>query len=122
MDGKVCMEDAPAKPSPEPVLMALKKLNVKRALMIGDTPDDIRAASGAGVVGIGVSLLFSSLLLTLSFLCDCFFDCKKILSPGDKKSPDMVKIKGSLVGAGAARVIDNVSELLSICARASKKI
>ncbi len=49
------MDDAPAKPSPEPVLLALKKLNVTRALMVGDTPDDIRAATGAGVVGIGVS-------------------------------------------------------------------
>jgi histidinol-phosphate aminotransferase len=92
----ICMEDAPAKPSPEPVKMVLDKLGVKRALMVGDTPDDIRAAVGAGVVGIG------------------------ILSPGDKKSPDSVKIRGALVGAGAARVIENVSELLAITSRASQ--
>jgi histidinol-phosphate aminotransferase len=90
----VCMEDAPAKPSPEPVLLALKKLGVERALMIGDTPDDIRAAVGAGIVGIG------------------------ILSPGDKKRADSIKIWSALVGAGAARVIDTVSELLVISARA----
>lgn len=91
----ICMEDAPAKPSPEPVQLALKKLGVTRALMIGDTPDDIKAAVGAGVIGIG------------------------ILSPGDRKGEDSVKIRGALVGAGAARIIDNVSELLAIAARAS---
>lgn len=62
---KVCMEDAPAKPSPEPVLMAMKKLGVERALMIGDTPDDIRAAVGAGIVGVGVSLFLLNTLLSL---------------------------------------------------------
>ena len=50
------MEDAPAKPSPEPVQLALTSLGVTRALMVGDTPDDIKAAVGAGVVGIGVSI------------------------------------------------------------------
>jgi HAD superfamily phosphatase len=93
----ICMEDAPAKPSPEPVLLAMKHLKVRRALMVGDTPDDIKAAVGAGVVGIG------------------------ILSPGDKKSPDSAKTRGALVGSGAARVIDNISELLHICARAPPK-
>lgn len=38
--------------------MAMKKLGVERALMIGDTPDDIRAAVGAGIVGVGVSSFF----------------------------------------------------------------
>jgi HAD superfamily hydrolase (TIGR01548 family) len=89
----VCMEDAPAKPSPEPVLLVLKKLGVERAIMIGDTPDVVMAAVGAGIIGVG------------------------ILSPGDKKGHDSVKIRGALVGAGAARVIDTVSELLDICAR-----
>lgn len=93
----ICMEDAPAKPSPEPVLLALKQLGVKRALMIGDTPDDVKAAVGAGVIGIG------------------------ILAPGDRGSPDAAKTRAALVGAGAARVIDYISELLSICARATKQ-
>ncbi len=50
----VCMEDAPAKPSPEPVRAAMKALGVDRAWMIGDTPDDIMAARTARVVPIGV--------------------------------------------------------------------
>lgn len=49
----VCMEDAPAKPSPEPVRLALERLAVGRAWMVGDTPDDIRAARAAGVVPWG---------------------------------------------------------------------
>jgi len=50
----VAMEDAPAKPSPAPVRSALDQLGVERAWMIGDTPDDLRAARGAGVLPIGV--------------------------------------------------------------------
>lgn len=51
----ICMEDAPAKPSAEPVLGALAALGIERAWMIGDTPDDIVAARAAGVVPIGVN-------------------------------------------------------------------
>ena len=50
----VCMEDAPAKPSPAPVRMALERLGVGAAWMVGDTPDDVVAAQRAGVVPIGV--------------------------------------------------------------------
>jgi phosphoglycolate phosphatase-like HAD superfamily hydrolase len=50
----VCMEDAPLKPDPAPVRLALKALGVSRAWMLGDTPDDIRAARGAGVVPLGI--------------------------------------------------------------------
>ena len=50
----VCMEDAPAKPDPAPVLLALRRLGVAKAWMLGDTPDDVRAARGAGVVPLGV--------------------------------------------------------------------
>lgn len=65
------MEDAPLKPDPAPVKLALEKLAALRAaeaaaagtavaapvlpaIMIGDTVDDIRAAVSAGVTGIGV--------------------------------------------------------------------
>ena len=53
---RVCMEDAPAKPDPSPVLLACKGLGVNPAncLMIGDTPDDIRAGISAGSMAIGV--------------------------------------------------------------------
>lgn len=50
----VCMEDAPIKPDPAPVRLALSKLNVTRAWMLGDTPDDLVSARACGVVPIGV--------------------------------------------------------------------
>ena len=50
----VCMEDAAPKPSPEPVQLALERMNVSCAWMVGDTPDDARAALGAGVLALGV--------------------------------------------------------------------
>jgi histidinol-phosphate aminotransferase len=54
-DVLVAREDAPLKPDPAPVRLALTRLGVTRAWMIGDTPDDLRAARDAGVVPIGVS-------------------------------------------------------------------
>lgn len=51
----VCMEDAPAKPSPEPVQIAVQRLGLSSAWMIGDTPDDVVAARGAGVLPIGIN-------------------------------------------------------------------
>ncbi|MCY3547734.1 MAG: aminotransferase class I/II-fold pyridoxal phosphate-dependent enzyme [Gemmatimonadetes bacterium] len=50
----VCREDAPLKPDPAPVLAALEQLDARTAWMLGDTPDDVRAAVGAGVVPVGV--------------------------------------------------------------------
>jgi histidinol-phosphate aminotransferase len=49
----VCMEDGPLKPDAAPIKLALEKLGVARAWMIGDTPDDVTAARAAGVVPIG---------------------------------------------------------------------
>jgi phosphoglycolate phosphatase-like HAD superfamily hydrolase len=48
------MEDAPAKPDPAPVRLALERLGVQRAWMLGDTPDDLVAAKAAGVLPVGV--------------------------------------------------------------------
>lgn len=79
----VCMEDAPSKPSPAPVRLALERLGVTRAWMVGDTPDDIHAARAAGVVPVGV------------------------VAPGD----DATETVAALVQAGAARVMNNLSEL-----------
>ena len=42
------MEDAPPKPDPQPVRLALARLGVERAWLVGDTPDDMRAARAAG--------------------------------------------------------------------------
>lgn len=50
----VTREDAALKPDPEPVLLALERLGVKRAWMLGDTPDDVTSARAAGVLPLGV--------------------------------------------------------------------
>ncbi len=54
----VCMEDGPPKPDPFPVTRALELMNRKPGkdvIMVGDTPDDIRAAIACGCRGIGVA-------------------------------------------------------------------
>jgi histidinol-phosphate aminotransferase len=53
----VAREDAPFKPDPAPVRLAMSRLAVDHAWLVGDTPDDIAAAKSAGVlpIGIGVS-------------------------------------------------------------------
>ncbi len=50
----VCREDGPLKPDPAPVRIALEQLEARTAWMLGDTPDDVSAAVGAGVVPVGV--------------------------------------------------------------------
>jgi histidinol-phosphate aminotransferase len=50
----IAMEDAAAKPDPASVRLALERLGVRRAWMIGNSPDDVRAAAGAGVVPLGI--------------------------------------------------------------------
>jgi histidinol-phosphate aminotransferase len=79
----VCMEDAPAKPDPAPVQLALERLGVATAWMVGDTVDDVRAARRAGVLPIGVP------------------------APGDDSAP----AKTALTDAGAAVVLDLPSDL-----------
>ena len=79
----VCLEDAPLKPDPEPVRVALARLSVERAWMVGDTPDDLRAAKAAGVLPVG------------------------IVAPGD----DPTNAVSALRDAGAATVLDDVTNL-----------
>jgi HAD superfamily hydrolase (TIGR01548 family) len=79
----VCMEDATRKPDPAPVRLALTRLGVRRAWMVGNTPDDVRAAAGAGVVPLG------------------------IVAPGD----DLSATAAALADAGAARVLDQLADL-----------
>jgi HAD superfamily hydrolase (TIGR01548 family) len=82
----VCLEDAPAKPDPTPVRLALSRLGVRRAWMVGNTPDDVRAAAGAGVLPLGV------------------------VAPGD----EVPATTAALLEAGAARVLERVSDLLEL--------
>jgi histidinol-phosphate aminotransferase len=79
----VSMEDAARKPDPAPVRLALARLGVRRAWMVGNTPDDVRAAAGADVVPLGV------------------------VAPGDDRS----LTAAALADAGAARVLDQVADL-----------
>jgi histidinol-phosphate aminotransferase len=84
-DAVVCMGDAAAKPDPAPVRLALERLGVTRAWMVGDTPDDIRAARAAGVLPLGAA-----------FQQD---------DPPDAEA---------LLMAGAARVLDHPDELVAL--------
>jgi histidinol-phosphate aminotransferase len=79
----VCMEDAAPKPSPEPVTLALSRLNCDTAWFVGDTVDDVRAARAAAVVPLG------------------------IVAPGD----DSENPRTNLTATGAARVLDALTEL-----------
>ena len=81
----VAREDGPIKPDPFPVAEALRRLGVRRAWMVGDTPDDIRAARGAAVVPLGV------------------------VAPGE--DPDAAR--DTLFASGAARVLTDLEELFA---------
>ena len=85
----ITMEDGPAKPDPEPVRKALDALGVRRAWMLGDTPDDIVAARTAGVLPLGV------------------------LTPGSENS-DLTRDK--LLRQGAARVLTHWMEMEALLA------
>jgi phosphoglycolate phosphatase-like HAD superfamily hydrolase len=77
----ITRNEAPLKPDPAPVRLALEALAVKRAWMLGDTPDDIIAARRAGVVPIGV------------------------VAPGD----DPTRVRKTL--RNAARVLDKITDI-----------
>jgi HAD superfamily phosphatase len=82
-DAVVTMEQAPLKPSPEPVRLALMRLGVDRAWMVGDTPDDMRSARAAGVLPLGV------------------------VAPAD--DPTIARL--ALVRAGAGRVLEKITDI-----------
>lgn len=92
-DAVVCMEDAPNKPEPDPVKIALDRLGISRAWLIGDTPDDVRAARRAGVVPLG------------------------IVPPGGEEA----STETALLEAGAARVLDDLDELLELLSNATSE-
>jgi phosphoglycolate phosphatase-like HAD superfamily hydrolase len=68
--------------------LALQRLGVQRAWMVGDMPDDLAAARAAGVVPLGVC------------------------APGDATDPVSARrTAGRLVAAGAARILSDLSDL-----------
>lgn len=79
----IVREDGPTKPDPFPVRAAMDALDVSRAWMIGDTPDDIAAARAAGALPIG------------------------IIAPGDVADT----MGPALLRAGAARVFTRPEEI-----------
>jgi len=57
-DAMYCMEDGPSKPDPFPVRRMCELLGVEPSssvVLVGDTPDDIKAAVSAGCCGVGVT-------------------------------------------------------------------
>jgi HAD superfamily hydrolase (TIGR01548 family) len=84
----VTMDDGPLKPDPAPIRLALERLGVERAWMIGDTPDDVRAARAAGAVPVGV------------------------IAPTD----DPGIAREAMYGAGAARVLDRAADIEEVLA------
>lgn len=57
IDATYCMEDGPSKPDPYPVKRVCELLGIepsKSVVLVGDTPDDIKAAINAGCSGVGV--------------------------------------------------------------------
>lgn len=84
----VTMDDGPLKPSPAPVRLCLERLGASFAWMVGDTPDDVRAARGAGVVPLGV------------------------VAPSD----DPGIARPALLRAGAARVLETIAGMEELAA------
>jgi histidinol-phosphate aminotransferase len=85
----VCLEDGPGKPDPATVNLALEKLGVRSAWMVGDTVNDIGAARAADVLPLGV------------------------VPPGENSSD----YASFLIASGAGRVLNNLSELEEVLPR-----
>lgn len=51
----ITRDEAPLKPNPAPLRLALESLGCEHAWMLGDTVDDMQAARAAGVMPIGVA-------------------------------------------------------------------
>jgi len=79
----VSRDEAALKPDPAPTRLALARLCVQRAWLVGDTPDDIASAAAAGVVPLGV------------------------VAPGDEARASAA----ALLGRGAARVLPDLAAL-----------
>jgi HAD superfamily hydrolase (TIGR01548 family) len=87
----VTMDDGPLKPDPAPIRLALDRLGTRRAWMLGDTPDDVRAARAAGIPAVGVVA----------------------------KADEPRRARAALLSAGAGHVLDDLAELDALLADAA---
>jgi HAD superfamily hydrolase (TIGR01548 family) len=81
----ICMEDCAAKPDPAPVRLALEKLGItdaSTAIMIGDTPDDVKAGVAAGVESWGVYTPEEDAKITLGLSSPSLDMTRSILDAG----------------------------------------
>ncbi len=83
VEAVVVMEDAPQKPEPDPVELLAERMGVERAWMLGDTPDDARAARRAGMLALG------------------------IVAPDE----DASRMRPALRRGGCARILDDLTDL-----------
>lgn len=89
----ICMEDAPLKPDPAPILLALKDMRAQQAWYLGDTVDDAHAARAAGVIPIGVIAPIS-----------------ERLEPSQSITRDELE-RDRLLQAGCARVLSSPTQI-----------
>lgn len=82
----VAREDAGLKPSPRPTKLAMERLTVRTAWLIGDTPDDVRSARAAGALPIAV------------------------IAPGTEAASSAL-VRDSLLANGAGVCLDNIESL-----------
>ena len=112
-DAVVCREDAPLKPNPVGVELALERLGTGSAWMLGDTRDDLEAARGAAVLPVGVVPPSSATA-----------DAARQTSPGAEAAPPSrpdgipdddstapFEIAQVLRSAGAAAVLEKTEDL-----------
>ncbi|MFB6375449.1 MAG: TIGR01548 family HAD-type hydrolase, partial [Bradymonadaceae bacterium] len=93
VEAVVCMEDAPRKPAPEPVELLADRMGVERGWMIGDTPDDAKAARAYGALPLGT------------------------IGPGE----DPATMRPALIEAGCARIIEDFDELEALLAASCRR-
>jgi len=70
-----------SKPNPEPLLLACQHMDVpvQRAMMLGDGEADMKAATRAGCIGVGLTHSFSEAELRVSGASICFASLSEFL-------------------------------------------
>lgn len=130
----VCMEDCLPKPDPTPVRLAYEalKMDPKQCLMIGDTPDDIRAGKAAGTQSLGVYTPEEYAKLTLDMVSPeatmkpSILDCgaQGMMNPGMLELLDLIPPSSAAFNGsrnGSAVPSDSSTRRYGKIARATKE-